>query len=855
MPTNKETFTAAMNNEVDTLNSKTGGSTKLQVIQLATETATITPLNADTLTVTPTNTDQTITPTSPKNGFSEVDVEAVICDNLLASVIKQGEIIKIGTVTDDDSVAYVTGEYAGVTPTGNQDITTLNEYDVSTKATARVSAAERAKIIAENIRSGVEILGVTGEYAGSGFDVASFMAGTMTNVEFTGSTLRDFACYEYTGMTSFTDTALNTMGQFAFSNCTNLTSFTASSDLTSLPASAFNGCINLRTIDLSHITSIGVNALYNCKNVTNIGTLSATNINSYGAYYLGNTSRSPFIYSPSSLATISNYGLFYANVSELRGTIGNVSSYGLSNFRDGSYTSLTTISCSFTGSLGQYALSQNTNVSSIDISTSTITSLGGYVFYELGQNRSNASSNILSLDLRNSTFKTVNGYDFGHLKYIDVRLPSTVETIANSAFNSGNNLRVFLPDVAPITLSSTGAFSGTYSIFIPYNRIMAYRSATNWSASAILNNVKGYAPANTFTAGDTLPTHTAEGYAITWYSDIAMTTTITTCPVGSPEIYCTVASVQSKYVVSFDIKGEGTLSVVDGSSNPVDISAGYVLADTGDVFVITAGTAVAGYTVDFKINGVAETSPYTLTVGTANVTVAVNAYSGSFNPDFDAATWAELKAAVLAGQASVYAPYIGHTKQVTLSTNEVVEFMLVDTTGQIYDYADNSGKAGLILQQVNCLATSAVMNSSGSNSGGYNQSDMATTTIPAFVNTLPSEVRDVISEVKIVRDSGGSSSTLTTGTGYAFLAAEKEVSTTRTNSVQVEFNALSTFEYWQSHTQATDRIKNQNGSAKAWWLSSSRSGYGTSFCLVFTSGNLSFNDANNSYGVVPCLAI
>lgn len=54
------------------------------------------------------------------------------------------------------------------TPSGNQDISTLNEYDVSAKATARISAAERAKIIPANIADGVTILGVAGTHQGGG---------------------------------------------------------------------------------------------------------------------------------------------------------------------------------------------------------------------------------------------------------------------------------------------------------------------------------------------------------------------------------------------------------------------------------------------------------------------------------------------------------------------------------------------------------------------------------------------------------------------------------------------------------------------------------------------------------------
>lgn len=70
-------------------------------------------------------------------------------------------------------LAQALGSGGGITPTGNQDISTLAEYDVSTKATARVSADERAKIIPENIKKDVEVLGVTGTYSGGGASVPS----------------------------------------------------------------------------------------------------------------------------------------------------------------------------------------------------------------------------------------------------------------------------------------------------------------------------------------------------------------------------------------------------------------------------------------------------------------------------------------------------------------------------------------------------------------------------------------------------------------------------------------------------------------------------------------------------------
>lgn len=69
---------------------------------------------------------------------------------------KNNQLVNVGTTN-----------VVGITPTGNQDITTLNEYDISNKATARVSATERDKIIASNIKKDVTILGVTGNYEGA----------------------------------------------------------------------------------------------------------------------------------------------------------------------------------------------------------------------------------------------------------------------------------------------------------------------------------------------------------------------------------------------------------------------------------------------------------------------------------------------------------------------------------------------------------------------------------------------------------------------------------------------------------------------------------------------------------------
>lgn len=70
-------------------------------------------------TYTPSNTAQTIAAQQYLSGAQTI--EAVVCANLSASNIKSGVTVKVGTATDDDSVASVQGSLT--TPTVSQDST------------------------------------------------------------------------------------------------------------------------------------------------------------------------------------------------------------------------------------------------------------------------------------------------------------------------------------------------------------------------------------------------------------------------------------------------------------------------------------------------------------------------------------------------------------------------------------------------------------------------------------------------------------------------------------------------------------------------------------------------------------
>lgn len=74
-------------------------------------------------TITPTTTNQTIA--SGKFLTGPQTIEGIVCTNLTAENIADGVTVKIGTATDDDSVASVTGTHQG----GGSSVTTVSFED------------------------------------------------------------------------------------------------------------------------------------------------------------------------------------------------------------------------------------------------------------------------------------------------------------------------------------------------------------------------------------------------------------------------------------------------------------------------------------------------------------------------------------------------------------------------------------------------------------------------------------------------------------------------------------------------------------------------------------------------------
>lgn len=203
---------------------------------------------------------------------------------------------------------------------------------------------------------------------------------------------------------------------------------------------------------------------------------------------------------------------------------------------------------------------------------------------------------------------------------------------------------------------------------------------------------------------------------------------------------------------------------------------------------------------------------------------------------------------------NTYGWSVGDTHDITLTSGEVIQVRIL---GFNHDTkSDGSGKAGITLQMVECLATRYPMNSSNTNAGGYAASVMKTSTLPTIKALLPQEWQDVIKLVDKKSANGGStnySETLTLSEDI-FLLAEIEVFGTTTYA-QDGANEGSVYEYWNGKA-AADRIKKYDtdadgvaDTAALWWLRSSLYSGTYYFCTVNTSGSATGNGASASRGV------
>jgi hypothetical protein len=252
---------------------------------------------------------------------------------------------------------------------------------------------------------------------------------THFGIIFGASTYSDNNYYVPTSLKTVVVTGGNGIGDYAFWNCSGLTSITIPNGVTNIGESAFLGCANLSSIKIPFVGA----------------TLNGTSDTHFGAIFGAPTYSGNSSYIPSSLKTVSITG-------------GN--GIGPYAFWDCADLTSITIPNSVT-SIGEYAFYNCGNLTSITIPNS-VTSIGNYAFYGCSGLRYFSMPNAVT-SIGNYAFYGCSGWT-----YLDI--PSTVTSIGDYTFYGCSGL-TYISIPSGVTSIGNYAFygcSGSTYFCMPY---------------------------------------------------------------------------------------------------------------------------------------------------------------------------------------------------------------------------------------------------------------------------------------------------------------------------------------------------------------------------------------------------
>ncbi len=260
--------------------------------------------------------------------------------------------------------------------------------------------------------------------------------------------------------------SVTTIGNYAFSSCTALTSINIPNSVTNIDNSAFFGCTGLTSITVARD-----NPKYDSRDNCNAIIETASNTLIQGCM---NTTI------PNSVTTIGNYAFFECSALTSLFLPSSVTSIGMRAFSGCSALKSITIPNSVTD-IDQEAFSGCSSLTSITIPNS-VANIGSQAFY--------GCSSLTSITIPNSVANIglQAFYGCSSLTSISINIPNSVTNIGTYAFSGCsalNEVYSFIVDLSKITMGSSVfyIYQGDYSgrtLYVPAGTSAAYQADSDW---------------------------------------------------------------------------------------------------------------------------------------------------------------------------------------------------------------------------------------------------------------------------------------------------------------------------------------------------------------------------------------
>ena len=607
--------------------------------------------------------------------------------------------------------------------------------------------------------------------------------------------------------------------------CTNLTAAIFSVYTTQIGDYAFYNCTKFEDTELPHtLTKIGAHAFDKVGSYYDRGTHTFTMIDDVGVH-----------------TTIGTSAFERSHLSEITAYLNNIEQYAFNNC-----SSLTKVDIEIHGSLGNSAFANCKYVMDFRIDpNSVITSLSSYVFQYLGdQTYSDTNFHMADFDFRKSTFTYLDSHVWGYCHFNGrVFLPVTLKYIyGNFLSNATGNWVTHFNSVPSVSSSSylrndnPGTFTIRYAF--PYTKLDTALVTTNWSSHT--SQIIGYGTG--FEAETTLPAYRRDtGVGITWYSDAALTTPITTSSSATDPYYCSLGSTRLVWFVNAPSLADASVTISDGVNT-------YSVGDP--IPVGTFLTITPNYTDPtknqlylLKVNGTDYTSTGSASITmTQNLSVIAIYWNGIDSPVLSTLsdnTWEMIK---LASQANTIPSTwnIGDTKTFTYN-GDTYTARLVDKTGK-YKRASDDSTAYLSFEAIELLPDKEEYNSKGNDKP--NESELlAKMNSGAIWDNMDADLKAALEAVKVKVSQGGGpypGDTILDLECKLFLPREHDLFSTRAYSVQAEWDVITQDQYYQENNTDSARRKCRKTSSLGYdyyWEMSPYPSWAHTVCLVGADGS------------------